>query len=254
MTDTIKTLSDYSDLVHCTLVVVGVGESVTDLVHDHDSIYRPLMQVTMRRMTQDELSDIVTTRLRKLSYNLEISGDALWRLTFFSAGLPFYAHSLGKHAALGAVEARTLRITEDRVISSIGSCLGDVDYSIQENYVRATERVYRKSNIFPQVLAACALAEQDELGTFGASNVEAPLSAIMGVSYKTQSFAFHLNGLCDQSRGRVLKKTGERRTYRFHFRDAVMQQYIIMRSLKDEIVTQDILSTFAINRQREFSI
>ncbi len=250
VTDTIKSLSDYT--VNCTIVIVGVAESVSQLVHDHESISRALVQVPMRRMFQDELRDIAISRLRRL--RMQIADDALWRIVFFSAGLPFYTHSLGKHAALRAIAGKRIKITEGDVYEAVRDCVEDVDYSVKESYVRATERIYRKGNIFPQVLAAAALADLDSLGKFGAANVEGPLTAIMGENYKVPSFAFHLNELCKPERGRVLKKSGERRTYRFHFIDSVMQPYIVMKSLQEKIITNEILEKFSLRRQRGLSI
>lgn len=76
----------------------------------------------------------------------------------------------------------------------------------------------------------------------------------MGKEYETQSFAFHLNQLCIADRGNVLRKSGSRRTYQFQFRDAVMQPYVIMRSLTSGILTRDVLDRFALKRQASFSI
>jgi hypothetical protein len=250
MTDTIKMLSDYS--TNCTLVLVGVAESVSDLVRGHESISRALVQVPMRRMASTELADIVIQRLNRLG--MAIQGDAQWRITFFSAGLPFYAHSLGKHSALRAVMARRFKITENDVYEAIQDCVGEVDHKVKESYVRATERIYRKDNLYPQVLAAAALAEPDSLGKFTQAAVEKPLSAIMGAEYKAPSFAFHLNELCEEDRGRVLKKTGERRTFRYHFRDSLIQPYIVMESLRKGIITPEILERFSIHRQTRLDI
>lgn len=250
MTDAIKMLSDYG--VNCTVVLVGVGESVTDLIRGHESISRSLTQIQMPRMSDPEMRDIAMRRLRSL--HMSISDDALWRIAYHAAGLPFYVHSLTKHAGLKAVEQKRRRIEEKDVSAAFMQCTRDVDYSIEHGYVQATERIYRKSNIFPQVLAACALTQPDSLGKFGAADVEGPLSAIMGKDYETQSFAFHLNQLCTEGRGNVLRKTGSRRTYRFQFKDAVMQPYVLMRSLTSGVLTRDVLDRFALRRQTSLSI
>ena len=44
--------------------------------------------------------------------------------------------------------------------------MADVNYTIAESYTRATEKIYRKGNIFSSVLAACALTETNDLGQF----------------------------------------------------------------------------------------
>lgn len=250
ITDTIKGLSDYT--VNCTVIIVGVAESVGQLLQGHESISRPLVQVPMPRMSQEELGDIVTTRLRRNA--MTVDTNTLWRITFFSSGLPFYTHSLGKYAALRAIIARRRKVTENDVYSAMQDCMADVDQSVKESYVRATERIYRKSNIFAQVLAACALADPDTLGRYSATSVEAPLTAIMGKPYKTESFVFHLNQLCKIERGRILRKVEERRSFRFQFVDPLMQPYIVMKSLENSIISNDIIDSFRIDRQRRLSI
>ena len=206
----------------------------------------------MRRMSQDELGDIVTTRLRRNA--MTIDADTLWRITFFSSGLPFYTHSLGKHAALRAIIGRRRKVTENDVYSAMQDCMADVDQSVKESYVKATERIYRKYNIFAQVLAACALAEPDTLGRYSATSVEDPLTSIMGKPHKTESFVFHLNQLCKPERGRILRKVEQRRSFRFQFIDPLMQPYIVMKSLENKIISNDVMDNFRIDRQRRLSI
>ena len=252
MTDVIKGLVNYN--TNCTIILVGVGDNIIELVHDHKSISRNLAQKPMGRMSPREVRDIIETRIRRL--RMKISDNAVWTITYFSAGLPFYGHSLGKHAALNAVARRKVEISDADVSGALEKCMADVDYTVKESYERATERIYRKANMFPQVLAACALTETNDLGEFTASSVEAPLSAIMGDdNYRVPSFAFHLNEMCGPERGSVFRKTGERRTFRYHFGEPAMQPFVIMRALKDGIITQAIFDAFYIKRQKElFSI
>jgi Cdc6-like AAA superfamily ATPase len=248
--DTVKTLSDFT--VNCTVVLVGVAKNVTALIANHASVSRALVQVPMRRMTREELEDVVSVRLKRMGMSIE--DDALWRITFFSAGLPFYTHSLGKYSALLAVANRRTKIAESDVFGAMESCLADVDHSIRESYTRATERIYRKPNLFTQVLAACALTDVDSLGQFTPTSVEAPLSAILGTETKSSAFGFHLNELTKAERGSVFEKAGERRYYKLSFKEPLMQPYIIMKCLHDQIVSREVLEKFAINRQRGLSI
>ena len=201
MTDVIKSLTRVPN--NPTLILVGVSENILTLVRDHASISRNLVQVPMARMNSDEIREVITSRTKRLG--MKITDDALWRITYFSAGLPFYAHSLGKYSALTAVETQSLSIDENVVLASIDRCMADVDYSIAESYIRATEKIYRKGNIFASVLAACALAEPNNLGQFTAVSVEAPLSAIMGAAFKVPAFTFHLNEMSETDRGNVLR-------------------------------------------------
>src|SRR5580700_10179297 len=57
MADTIKTLSD--NAIRTNLILVGVADSVDDLIGDHPSIERAIKQVPMPRMSKAELPEIV---------------------------------------------------------------------------------------------------------------------------------------------------------------------------------------------------
>lgn len=248
--ETIKALSD--DAVNCTVIIVGVASSVSDLIREHASIPRALKQVPMLPMSQDEIKDLISSRVRRL--RMSISPAALWRIVFFSGGLPFYAHSLGKHAALSAISGQARLIDENHVIAAIRACMGDVDYSVRENYTKATLKSYRQGNIYPQVLAAAALTDRDAIGRFGAADCVGPMSAIMGSPYKTTAFSFHLKEMAEEARGSILNRFEHKRTYRFSFRDPFMQPYIIMQSLSAGFLTDEILRKFSVQFQRELGI
>ena len=66
--DTIKSLSD--DAVPVTIVLVGVADSVTDLIAEHQSIERALVQVQMPRMSPGEIQEILDIRLALLNMTM----------------------------------------------------------------------------------------------------------------------------------------------------------------------------------------
>jgi Cdc6-like AAA superfamily ATPase len=249
-TDVIKGLSDHS--VNCTVIIVGVAESIVGILREHASVTRALVQVPMRRMTADEIQDIINIRVKRL--RMSIQPEALWRLSFFAAGLPYYAHLMGKHAVLQAIEARSQIVNVAHVQAAMVAGLNEVDYSVRDAYAQATRRAYRNENIYPQVLAAAALTEHDGVGRFGASDVAEPLSAIMRQPYRTPSFSFHIKEMCEGERGPVFKKWEFKKTYRFAFIEPLMKPYIIMKSLTDGLITEDIINLFTARRQTELSI
>ena len=250
MTDVIKASTRLQN--NPTIILVGVAESIIKLVSDHESIHRNLVQVPMHRMSNEEIREVILSRIRKL--RMKITDDAVWRITYFSGGLPFYAHSLGKYSALKAIERNALTIDEDTVRLSLADCINDVDHTIQASYTRATEKIYRKDNIFRQVLAACALTETNALGEFAANAVERPLSMIMGSQYKVSAFSFHLTEMTKTERGKVLRKTGERRTFQYHFSEPAMQPYVIMRALEENIISKEVYDQLDVKRQKSLNL
>ena len=99
--DSIKTLSD--QLVSATVVMVGVADDVEELISEHRSVERALVQIHMPRMSLEELSEIVN-RVRRI--NMDVDRDARRQITRLSQGLPDYTHGLSQAAAVAANRPR----------------------------------------------------------------------------------------------------------------------------------------------------
>jgi Cdc6-like AAA superfamily ATPase len=76
LADTIKALSDNS--VDATVLIVGVAESVSGLITEHESIERALVQIQMPRMSPDELAEILDKGAERLK--MKIAADAKSRI------------------------------------------------------------------------------------------------------------------------------------------------------------------------------
>ena len=250
MSETIKQLSN-SPSNTATIILVGVAGNVTQLIAQHASAVRALVQVRMPRMNGNEIKKIVTDRLKTTP--ISITDDALWRVSYLSSGLPFYAHAIGQAASLICVKRKQLVINEEIISVAIENCFDDLDEDLIDSYVNATMET-RKGNLFKEVIAAAALAEQDGLGRFSAVDLEAPFSEIIGAPTKPDAFTFHLNKLCESGRGLVLERDGTRGRYRYSFVQPMLQPYIIMKSLTLGVLSDNILKKFAIQRQRTLSI
>jgi Cdc6-like AAA superfamily ATPase len=104
--DTIKALSD--QLSNVTVVLIGVADDVDQLVADHQSIERALQLVHMPRMSEQEITEIVTRGLE--AARVAIERDALGRLVEATEGLPHYAHLYGQLAGRIALEDLRTRV------------------------------------------------------------------------------------------------------------------------------------------------
>jgi energy-coupling factor transporter ATP-binding protein EcfA2 len=228
--DTIKTLSDR--VVRATVALIGVADSVSELVREHRSVERALAQIHMPRMTRQELGEIATRGIE--AAQMAIRPDAVRRIATLSQGLPHYTQLLTQLAAQAALAARRAVVTGRDVDVAVGRALDRAQQSVIEAYQEATADT-RKS-IYPQVLLACALAPEDDFGLFTASDVCEPLSKILGKPYKTAAFARHLDELAQESRGEVLQKHGTGRTTRYRFLNPLLQPYVAMRGVSDGLV------------------
>jgi hypothetical protein len=228
--DTIKTLSDR--VVHVTIVLIGVADSVRELIHEHGSVERALVQIHMPRMTRGELSEIVTRGIERA--RMEIRPDAVRKIVTLSQGLPHYTQLLSQLAAQTALAQRRMTVTVRDVDVAVGRALERAQQSVVEAYEDATADTRR--SIYPQVLLACALAPENDYGLFTPADVREPLSRILGKELKTTEFARHLERLADAGRGNVLHKQGAGRTCRFRFVNPLLQPYVAMRGVSEGLV------------------
>jgi Cdc6-like AAA superfamily ATPase len=221
--DLIKTLSDH--VTPATVVLVGVADSVDGLLEDHQSIARAVVQVNMPRMTLSEIWNILFKGARGLG--MKFDREALSRITAISQGLPHYAHLLGLNASRVALRAKSLAINAEHVRAAIRQATNDAQQSVQSAYYDAI-RSAQPGNLFADVLLACAIAEGDELGHFKAQDVRGPMRQITGKEYEIPNFAQHLHEFSSEKRGCILRSAGGKRRLSYHFKDPLMQPFVIM--------------------------
>jgi nucleoside-triphosphatase THEP1 len=235
LADTIKTLSDHS--IDTTLILVGVADSIDELIAEHRSTERALVQVHMPRMSDEELYEILLKALSPVHMTMEV--DAQQRIARLSKGLPHYTHLLGQNAALQAIQAGRRNIIKQDVTTAIKAALGKAQQSIISGYHKATHSP--RENLYKQVLLACAIAKTDYLGFFSAADVRDPMSRIMKRKYEIPAFSQHLNAFCDEERGPILQRTGTKRRFRFRFINPLLQPFVIMRGVDEGMISEDEL-------------
>jgi hypothetical protein len=228
MAETIKAVSDAGLTV--TIVIVGISDTVEDLIQGHGSISRCTEEVLMPRMNNEEMQSLLQSRIDKLG--MKIAGDAKWKIINLCKGLPAFAHSLGKGAVVSAINGRRLIITEGDVDSAIASIIGSSQNTLKSDYEQATRSNQQRAR-FRQILTACAMAKTDESGYFTAKQVQDPLTAILKKPIGIDGFNPNLKELASQKRGSVLQQIGSERIYRYRFRNPAMQPYVIMKVIHD---------------------
>lgn len=230
MAETIKVLSDQG--VNATVILVGVAESVTELIDEHASTERNLVQVPMPRMSLEERLMIVDRGLKTAEMTIE--EDAGLRVAMLSQGLAQFVHLLAQRSALVCLAAGRTEITNEDVGAAIDTALADIHASVTAAYYAAVKS--NRQTLYPSVLLACALAEPDERGFFSAKSLVAPISEVAGKRLEIPAFGPHLDKLATE-RGPVLQKEGEKRRFRYRFKNPLMQPFVIMRGVKDGLIT-----------------
>jgi Cdc6-like AAA superfamily ATPase len=233
MAETIKAVSDAS--LGATIVIVGISDTVENLIEGHASISRCTEEVLMPRMNNDEMQSLLQSRVDKLA--MKLSGDAKWKIINLCKGLPAFAHSLGKGAVLSAIGVRRLNVIESDVDAAIAGILGSSQNTLKNDYETATRSNQERAR-FRQILTACALAKTDESGYFTAKQVQEPLAAILKKPIGIDGFNPNLKELASTKRGEVLQQIGSERIYRYRFRNPAMQPYVIMKGINDGLLDE----------------
>lgn len=234
--DTIKLLSDEPTMA--TILLVGVADSLDELVTDHKSVGRALRQVQIPRMTTKELEGIVEKGGRHIG--LKVSASHRHQIASLSEGLPHYTHALGLYAAQRAIEDDRDVLNDNDIEAAKAIAVRKAQRTIITAYNKATRSAHQDV-LFDRVLLACALAAKDELGMFAARDVIVPLSMIMGNRYEIPAFARHLKQFSSAERGNILQRHGEQRRYFYRFDDPMMQPFVILDGLSKGLISDDLL-------------
>ena len=234
MADTIKSLSD--NTIRTTLIFVGIADSVDQLIGEHPSTERAIVQVPMPRMSKAELLEIVDKGLARCK-GMSVDPVVRGRLADFAHGLPTYTHLLTREAATAAAMDGRLEITMDDLQVAFKEATESHLASLLTTYNKAVASA--KGVMFAPVLLACALAIKDEKGYFYANAVVSPLCSITQGDYKIPAFAKHLKTFTQEPRGLILESDGRRR---YRFVKPIMEPYVILRGLADGLISESQLS------------
>jgi Cdc6-like AAA superfamily ATPase len=238
ISDTLKFLSDRA--VPATVVLVGVSDDVESLIANHRSLERCLRQIPMPRMSHKELEVIVEQGLNQVAMTIE--KPALRDISKLSRGLPHYVHLLGLHSGRAALDKKKLTVSDEQVQLAIGEAIGKAQSSIQSDYSKAISSSRRDAR-YKEVLLACALAETDDLGWFYPRHVREPLAKILNRPCKIEAFARHLHAFCEDDHGSVLVSDKRSVRPRFRFDNPLLQPYILIRGLSQQLITKKHLET-----------
>jgi hypothetical protein len=230
----LKSLHDHA--VNVTVLLIGVAENVEELITNHQSLRRVLSLVKLERMNANDLNEILDSRLR--STPLRLSDDARSEIVTLSCGLPYYVQVLGKLAALNAIKNHRGSIQINDVNAAIEHFLVESGQSFLDDYQRATDSRLA-DNLFREVILASALAFSDASGVFTPSDVATAVDLIApGKGEHHMRVQQYLSQFISERRGKMLTRTGTKGNYRYRFSDALMQPFIIMQAIKNNMIDE----------------
>lgn len=234
MTDTIKLFSD--SMTPCSIVLVGVGQSIEQLIAAHESVSRNIDYVPVDPLEPVELAQIIQKGMHNAGMTFEDGLDSM--IAQLSQGYPHYTHLLGQWAGRQAVAKGSQHVTSRDLTEAIPRSIENAAGGIRVEYDKATDSTQPK-NLFKQVLLACALAEKDVRGRFALAALHKPLQKILYPRrIARSSYQRHLALFCEPEHGPALVKTGRRKNYRWHFANPQLVPFVHLLGVNEGLITE----------------
>lgn len=207
LAELIKHFSD--EAARSKIIVVGVADTLTQLIGEHESLGRSLAQMRLARMTDEELGDIIDKGAGFV--NARFKADDRRKIVRLADGFPYFVHLIGRHAARAAGQ-QILRDANARVVvadeeytAGLQEALRNVESTLTDQYEEATVTTRRPSEKFTLVLWAMALAQERDVQV---QDIAKHASFLTDTDVKAASLSWNLGELSEK-RGRVLTKVRE---------------------------------------------
>lgn len=203
-------------------MLVGIAQSLTELILDHASLTRPLYPVRIPAMKPGELADIVDKAVGALDaqgIQVDFHPSARKHLIELSGGFPWFTHALGQEALRAATDDRRTTVTRDDVIHARRSLTNN---RFAQQFRDSYQKAVRDSSQREIVLRTFASWSAEDIPT---SEVYA-ICRSLGVANP----AVYRGHLVQRTFGEPLMGTGLQERGLVRFRNQMFKHYVELRS------------------------
>lgn len=155
--EVIKLLSD--NLSPFKLLVVGIGNSIADLLAGNASITRNIRQIKLNRMSPTEIIEIVSNGSKKIK--IEYNQDVIIKIVEISAGYPHFTHLLALKSGEICIKQEKSKVLMEHLIESISDTVRDSEEYLQYSWNTTMQTV--SSELYMQILIVCASIDGNEI-------------------------------------------------------------------------------------------
>lgn len=235
MAETIKHFSDARS--QTKIVIVGVADTLTQLIGEHESLSRSLAQIRLERMDEIELEQIIESGEQRtgVSFDRKINH----RITRLADGFPHFVHLICLYSCFTAAdsllaESKSRPVVREREYrAGLSSAIKKAEHSLQETYDAAVVTTRRKSDIYELVLKAMALDENRDVQV---RDIAKHASLLAGEPQRPEKFSNALGQLVKPERGQALTKV---RNGFYKFTNPLMRAYVRFLLEYDNIVNHN---------------
>lgn len=229
MADTIKALSD--NVQNVSIMVVGIANSVKDLIGEHPSLERCLTQIKMPSMSDEEVTEIVKNGMDRLG--LTYTDIFLNKIIQYSSGFPHYTHLLSKYSAENCIMEERTELDKKDFNKAVSLSITNANESLRQSYQKGIFSSYSKTQL-EHVIAACASVKVDEYNCFTVTDVLQKFNAKSTKDSTRQSITYSLNALCQRERGEIFEKIRMSRNIKYKFKNPLMLAFVRLKLYEKE--------------------
>jgi len=167
-TRTAEMIKHFSDARSKTkIVIVGVAETLNDLIGEHESLSRSLAQIGLGRMDEPELADIIVRGSQRTDATFDASVSR--KIVCLADGFPHFVHLFALYASLYAGESlrgegrARCHIGDREYHLGLSSAISKCEHSLREAHESAVVTTRRKSDIYELTLRAMALSDERDV-------------------------------------------------------------------------------------------
>lgn len=219
--DLIKSLSDNN--VNTTVVLVGIADSIENLIGNHQSLERCLKQVKMPRMKSEEGEQIITNGMKRLE--IKIDQPIIDKILEFSSGFPHYIHLLCKYGAKELIKNNKDVFSDAYLTIAIREGIENTSEQLRISFRKAI-LTSNSSSKWRDLIFACANCSLDEFNAFTISDVVRQYNVITKQKTRNTNLNYNLNKLTTEDRGEILTKLGKGMSTRYCFKNPMMRAFV----------------------------
>jgi Cdc6-like AAA superfamily ATPase len=209
-----------------TLVMIGLAETVDQLLGKHPSLQRAILAVPMPLMTWQEVDGIIAAG--EMKSGLRFDAAARRAIADFAQGLPYHAQLLCLFAAHSAARRRSSRVEREDLRYAIQCSVDRAEARIKQAYDMAIGR--RENASFGEVLFYAARCGTDDFGSFAAADVVIAAARSSTKAPSLLSLQYALKKLTGPERGSVLRRVLRPGGWRYQFSSQMLRHYVLCRA------------------------
>jgi Cdc6-like AAA superfamily ATPase len=190
------------------IVIVGVADSVRELVGEHSSLSRSLAQIKLDRMNREELADIIHRGEERTQ--LRFHESVTHRIVSLADGFPHFVHLIALYASLAGIQslledgARSPGpVGEQEYRTGVEEALQNSEHTLAETYENAVVTTRRRSDIYELILQAIAMGEEPVAQV---QDIARHASTLASRSLKPAQLSTALGKLARDDKGKALTK------------------------------------------------